>query len=326
MTVPSCCARALLLAWLGLSSNLSWAADGSSTSSLSLGYRVDSLDWNISGKNNSAGSKPNIVSELEWRDLDILQFKAEIVSTNYAGIVFRGNAGYGWVLDGVNQDSDYAGSNRTLEFSRSINDVDGSRVLDLSGGLGFRFYLGEREQLQIIPMVGYSYHNQDLRMSNGNQVVWSSTNAVILDPALGGTQPLGPFPGLDSSYDAEWAGPWLGSDFVWSLQNGGTLFARLEAHWVDYFAQANWNLRPDFAHPVSFEHEANGRGQVLELGWHSAAANPYWAWGVSAVLQSWTTGSGIYRVYGVGGDVSESTLNEANWSSRSINITLQKGF
>jgi Protochlamydia outer membrane protein len=294
--------------------------------SLSLGYRTDSLDWNISGENNPVGTSPNILSELEWRELDILQLKAEVMGSNRAGVVVRGNAGYGWVLDGVNQDSDYAGSNRTLEFSRSVNDVEGSRVLDLSGGLGFLYYPGETAQFRLIPMLGYSYHSQKLQMNNGNQVLWNSSNASMLNPALAGWQPLGPFPGLDSSYDAQWSGPWVGTDVVWDLASGSTLYARAEAHWINYTAQANWNLRTDFAQPVSFEHEANGRGSVLELGWKRLPSHTRWGWGMSLVLQSWATESGIDSTFFASGGVAVTKLNEVNWSSRSINLSLQKSF
>ena len=145
---------------------LSLAASEQSNVSLNLGYRVDSLDWNIHG--GSTG--PDILSELEWRDMDFLQLRSELSGANAAGIYFRGSAAYGWVLDGVNQDSDYAGDNRTLEFSRSLNDVNGSRVLDVSGSLGAAFFVGERDQYRIIPMAGYSYHNQHFRMRNGNQI------------------------------------------------------------------------------------------------------------------------------------------------------------
>jgi hypothetical protein len=315
-----------IIVGLGFASSATLAAGLESGIALSLGKRVDSLDWNISGENNPAGSDPNILSELEWRDLDIVLLKAEMTNANRDGFVFRGYIDYGWVMDGINQDSDYAGSNRTLEFSRSYADVDGSRVLDVSGGLGFTFFMGAAEQFQVIPMIGYSYHNQQLKMKNGNLVLWDSANAVTFDPILGGSQTLGSFAGLNSSYDAEWSGLWLGTDFVWQLQSGNTLFARLEAHRVNYFAQANWNLRSDFAHPVSFEHEANGTGSVLELGWQAAPVDMRMVWGVSVVMQSWTTDSGIDRTFGAGGGFGETKLNEVNWSSRSINVTLQKAF
>ncbi len=292
----------------------------SSGGSLSLGYRVDSLDWNI----RAGRGGPNILSELEWKDMDILQLRGELSGSNADGIYFRGQAGYGWVWDGQNRDSDYAGDNRSLEFSRSNSDVDDGRVLDLSGGLGMTFYFGETEQWRIIPMVGYSYHQQNLRMVNGNQVVSNSDNAALLGFSF--DLPLGPFAGLNSTYDTTWHGPWLGADIFLDLQASGTIFMRLEAHWVDYFAQANWNLRGDFAHPVSFEHEANGQGQVLELGWQNVSSHIDWVWGVSIAMQSWSTGSGIDRIFFSDGSVGLANLNEVNWSSSSINFTLRKAF
>jgi len=310
-----------------------FAADDDSFLALGMAYRLDALDWNINGAGNPTGSEPNILSELEWRDLDIMQLKAELIGSNATGFYFRGLAAYGWVLDGENQDSDYAGDNRSLEFSRSLSDTDGSTVLDVSGGLGYTFFLGENDDIRFIPIVGYSYHQQRLRMRNGNQKVWSTANALIYDPDTVGGPALGPFSGLNASYDSNWSGPWLGFDMQMDLQDSSMLFERVEGHLASYYGKANWNLRDDFAHPVSFEHEANGRGWVLELGWRDQPSRHYWTWGVTASLQSWTTDAGIDRTFFVdpappcnGNCYSESGLNEVNWSSRSINVTLSKAF
>lgn len=325
-----CCVTGVLL--LGTTFP-AWATSEQSGASISLGYRTDTLDWNINGAGNFPGSEPNVLSELEWRDMDILQLKGELAGSNAKGFYFHGYADYGWSFGGQNQDSDYAGDNRTLEFSRSLNDVDGSKVFDISGGLGYTLFAGEFAQYRIIPLVGYSYHSQQLRMRNGNQQLWDSANAAVYDPTLVGSVPLGPFSGLNSSYDAEWYGPWLGADVLLDLQEDGTVFMRLEHHFVDYMARANWNLRTDFAHPVSFEHEANGRGWVLELGWRKPPSRYRWVWGASLVLQDWTTGAGIARSYLVdptppcsGNCYVEGRLNGVNWSSSSINLILRKEF
>ena len=290
------------------------AASEPSDASLSLGYRVDSLDWNIDG----GSSGPNILSELEWRDMDILQLRAGLSGANREGFYFRGSAAYGWVIDGENQDSDYAGDNRSLEFSRSISEVNGSSVLDVSGGVGFTYLAGESDQIQIIPLIGYSFHNQKLRMRNANQVVSDSANFDLYDPDPSkDVPPLGPFAGLDSSYESEWSGPWLGVDMLLDLQGGSTVFVRMEKHWTNYYAKANWNLRSEFAHPVSFEHEADGHGWVLELGWRNPPSRHFWTWGVTASLQSWTTDAGIDRTFFTdpaspcnGNCYSEGRLNE----------------
>ena len=301
-------------------------ADSYSEGSVSLGYRVDSLDWTIDGAGNPLGTSPNILSELEWRDMEILQLKGELSGSNAAGIYFRGYGNFGWVLDGVNQDSDYAESNRTAEFSRSINDVDGSRVLDLSGGLGLTFFLDHAEQYRFIPMVGLSYHNQNMQMRGGNQVVSNVSNAQLLDPAISSLPSEGPFPGLNSSYEAEWSGPWLGADMLLDLRNSGKLLLRVEKHWVNYYAKANWNLREDFDHPLSYEHKSNGEGWVLELGWQNAPIEYQWVWGVKVSLQEWDAGVGQYLVHYADGSRSVSRFNGANWSSKSVHFSLSKAF
>ena len=94
------------------------------------GYRIDQLDWNIAG--NNAGTNPNILSELTWKDLEIyqVQFKPSVTlgNSHRGGVRYhlRGMLGWGSIVDGSNQDSDYAGDNRTLEFSRSNNSAGGS--------------------------------------------------------------------------------------------------------------------------------------------------------------------------------------------------------
>ena len=321
----------------GVFSETTLTADGRSEVTFMAGYRQDSLDWNINGAGNPVGSSPNILSELTWRDLNIFQLRGEVSAAKVDGIYFRGSAGYGWVLNGENQDSDYAGDNRILEFSRSINGVDGSRVMDFKGGLGVEFSFGAGKKHRFAPLLGYSYHALQMNMKDGNQVVFDLANLQVLDPSATGTIPLGSFPGLNSSYDATWSGAWVGADFLLDLEHRGSVYLHLESHWPKYSAKANWNLRDQFAHPVSFEHDANGRGWVLELGWRNRAPRHNWVWGVNLALQRWNTSAGTDRTYvtyykdALGNTiicsptcVGETALNEVNWSSRSINISLNK--
>jgi hypothetical protein len=107
---------------------------------LEAGYRLDELDWNIAG-----GIKgPNIISELEWEDLEIYQmrgsgrFDFEKGNAPFA-LRLKGSLAYGWIVDGENQDSDFKGNNRTLEYSRSNNNSDDGGVFDAFVGIGARF-------------------------------------------------------------------------------------------------------------------------------------------------------------------------------------------
>jgi len=310
--------------WLFLASALlalPAAASEQKGVTLDAGFRRDNLDWSIAGNNNS----PNVISELTWRDLNIFQVKGELAGSNVDKYYFRASFDHGWVLSGENQDSDYAGDDRTLEFSRSINGVDGSTVWDLSLGFGKEIPFGAKAQHRLIPLGGLSYHRQSLRMTDGNQVLWNQDNALLLDPDFL-PQPLGPFPGLRSSYDATWAGLWFGADTLLNLHERGNVLLRLEYHWKAWYsAKANWNLRDDFAHPVSFEHEAVGKGLVLGLGWSGEPVRHRWVWGADLTYQLWTTDPGTDRTYGANCFCySEGPLNEVNWSSMALSLSLRR--
>jgi hypothetical protein len=84
-------------------------------------YRVDHLDWNIAG--NSAGSNPNVLSELTWEELEIYQITGGVRLSINDGFYVRGSLGYGWILSGANQDSDFLGDDRTQEYSRTNNSA-----------------------------------------------------------------------------------------------------------------------------------------------------------------------------------------------------------
>ena len=172
------------------------AAEVKTTLEFSGGYRTDNLDWNIAGNVN--GTDPNVLSELTWSDLEIFQIgvgaKALINKTFY----LRGSLSFGWILDGDNQDSDYNGNDRTQEWSRSNNSSDGN-VSDASLGLGYQFKLASG-RFRLTPLVGYSYSAQYLNITDGVQTV----SEPSLAPAGVTPNPIGPFPGLDSSYDTAW--------------------------------------------------------------------------------------------------------------------------
>jgi hypothetical protein len=296
-----------------------WADNFESELQFGLGYRAGQLDWNIAG--DSSGNNPDVLSELTWRDLQILDLELEAQGINGDGYYFRGSGHFGRVLAGENQDSDYAGDNRTLEFSRSINDIDGSNVWGFKLGVGKEIPFGAKQQKRIIPLIGYSYQVQDMRMTDGNQVVPNS----------------GAFPGLNSSYETTWAGLWVGADLQFDLSGGAQLQASFEAHWPQFDAQANWNLRDDFTHPVSYEHEADAKGYVLALDWRKPLLAGRWVMGLSLDYEIWRTEAGKDTTYvtwyedSVGNIVycdpycvGETQLNEVNWKSRSILLTFTR--
>lgn len=281
------------------------------TLSLNAGYREDDLDWNIAG--NIDGNDPNILSELTWKDLESHQLKLSGAVNIKNQIILTGYAAYGMIYGGENQDSDYIGDNRTLEFSRSDNSADDGDLWDLSLGIGPRFDFG-LTYFSLVPLVGYSYHKQNLKITDGYQSI--DTTPPIT---------LGPFSGLDSSYKTAWQGPWLGVNLELNAMQPLWIFREVlfhvgfEYHWTDYYAEADWNLRDDFEHPKSFEHDASGYGLVWTMD-ASFFLSEQWSISLSYDYHQWETDEGTDRVFISDGTTAVTQLNRVRWSGRVLSI------
>lgn len=294
---------------------------------LGIGYRIDKLDWNIAAVTPSL-VPVNVGSELTWDDLNIVQVKVSdrlIVETptSRLSIYQRAFIDFGHIVDGNNQDSDFLGNNRTSEFSRSNNDSDAGNVFDASIGAGIQFKTKLKNSslaIGIAPLIGFSYREQNLKMINGFQTV--ATPGV--------TPPIGPISGLNSTYDTEWNGPWVGIDISMEANQRAVLYGSFEYHWTDYHAEANWNLRTDFQHPVSFTHDANGSGMVASLG-GEYRFSPLLTFNISIEYLKWSTDRGIDRTFFSDGTVGFACLNsdrslridclnEVNWESQSLTL------
>ncbi len=269
------------------------------------GYRKDDFDWNIA--NDITGvSTPNILSELTWSDLKMTQIKAEGDMIWWDRFVIDGMISSADIYEGDNQDSDYDGDDRTLEWSRSNNKSRDGQAFDWSSALGYRVPVGPdndflaAEDVILTALAGYSRHELDLIITDGFQSI----------PATG------PFSSLHSSYWAEWDGPWAGFKLEGKKNRIFGAF-RFEYHWADYYGSANWNLRSDFQHPKSFEHTADGYGLVFRLaaGYH---VTDRWTLDFCSDIQDWETNAGIDRTFFSNGLTMETRLNEVNWQSKAF--------
>lgn len=273
------------------------------------GYRVDRMHWNIAG--DTSGQNPNILSELTWNNLVTRQTKLKLDLHGEALYLF-GGASYGDIVSGANQDSDYFHDNRQTEFSRSNNGA-GGRVADATVGVGYRFEGVSSPGVKgyLMPMAGYSMRRQELTMFNGKQTV------DLSEPPS-----LGPFPGLNSSYDTEWSSLWGGVSLVnESLASGLKLVLDFKYHLASYDAEANWNLRTDFAHPKSFEHKADGEGVTIAFN-VTSPLNRHMSWLVGIDYGNWFTDHGNDIVYFSDGNIGTTRLNEVKWVSLALNLGL----
>jgi len=259
---------------------------------LSSGYRLGGLRWNIA----QVGGTPNIRSELTWSKLQILQIEGE-GSLNIEGFTIRAAAGYGLVLAGDVQDSDYDSDDRTDEFSRSYSDAKGGYLLHALSGLGYRFDL-RAAPIALLPMIGIGFHRQAMKMTDGVQVIPST----------------GPFDGLDSSYTANWLNFWVGLDAEYRIASRLNAGAAVSVHPALYYAEADWNLTPTYAHPVSFVHKTFGLGFRGDLSVGFELSRRWFLEGRIG-LEYWFGGPGVDEIFSSGGGSTETRLNEVVWSS-----------
>lgn len=281
---------------------------------LDTAYREDSLNWNIASEITGTAT-PNIASELRWNKLKILQTKLHF-NLEYSRVVLYSSVAAGTIIDGNNEDVDYAGNNRAQEWSRSHNDAGAGDTGDLSAGLGYHFIIPSA-QLSIVPLAGYAYHRQNLHMRNGVQTV---SRAATIDGTVVVAQPLGPITGLDSTYDASWNGPWLGLDINWQYSRWQVkLLSRYE--WLNYRGEANWNLRSDLQHPLSFVQLASGSGWRLGSKVDYAVTDA-WRVGLSACISRYSTHNGTDTQIDINGATGVTRLNEVRWDSAAIGLTV----
>jgi hypothetical protein len=276
-------------------------------------YRRGELDWNIAG--DVFGANPNVQSQLRWYDLESPQVNAAL-HAELDRVVVEAKGAYGGITDGSNQDSDYLADDRQLEFSRSDNK-SGGELAEGSLGVGYRLRFYDKatdHYTAIIPMLGYSLNRQNLQIRDGVQTI----------PATG------PFTGLDSRYDAEWRGPWLGVALQMAAGPRTALVLAMDYHWAQYKAEANWNLRKDLAHPVSFRHDGYGTGIVAALTLsHDLTRH----WSVIARLEAehWRANAGRDTLYTVDPDTGEqqtlvTRLNAVEWQSRAAGLAVRYRF
>lgn len=277
---------------------------------LKTGYRNDELVWNKA----APGGQPNILSELTWEDIEIATINLGATLYSRHNWFVNGDVVWGEIVDGKNQDSDYLGNNRTLEFSRSNNGADEGNILDMSIGLGYRYQWLTHETgtrgFEVRPKIGLAYHSQDLKAVDGFQTIPAS----------------GAFPGLNSSYDTTWFGPWIGLEGLFYQSDKFSLGLNFEYHHIQYDATAQWNLRSDFAQPESFTHEADGYGLVTELSskWHFT---PTLALTLDLQYQKWLADrNGKETIFFADGDVAKLQFNEVEWDSYGLSLGLNYAF
>lgn len=180
-----------------------------STACLTIGMRLrsDDLRW------SEASGSINIASELSWEKLGASQLFSSLQFQSGDNWIFEATGAAGYIQSGSNQDSDYNGNNRTLEYSRSVSQAHGE-LLDFSVGLGNAFdcpMVIDLPACSVTPLLGYALNQQHLDMTDGYQLIPAS----------------GAFPGLHNRYNTLWQGPWLAIQTQFLANKQWSIIARL---------------------------------------------------------------------------------------------------
>lgn len=280
--------------------------------SVSAGYRQDEVNFNIAG-DWTGNAVPNILSELEWEELQGFETKAR------AEVLFRNkyvvNAEAGWTDfdSGTNTDSDYALSDRMGLFALSQSETEGT-AWDYSIAAGYRMYfdnINDRllivDNLELTLLAGYSRHRLFLE------------DREALVPGVGRFA----FQGINKYFNVLWDGPWLGFQVEGNKGDRLSGWGRFEYHFPEYEADGNWLLRDDFLNPVSFSDFANDNayGLIFDFG-GEYRLTPYISLSTNLVYRYFEAGPGLARTFFSNAPqeyaVFNSRLNEANWTSFSL--------
>ncbi len=272
--------------------------------------RKGEFNWNIAS--DATGKvTPNVLSELSYKDLIITEvtsaFRARKTTGALSGLLIEAKLNLGQVSTGVVQDSDYNANDRQDEYNRSVANPQGSSTVSATTAIGYNLY--NSTHLAWNTWLGYAFNEQNFIKRDGKQVL---SNEHPND--------LAAYTNLDSQYDAQWQGPWVGGEWNWQ-QHNHTLGFRMEQHWPSYYAAANWNLRAELAHPKSFDQTAQGNGKVFELSYQYAITRQLHLM-LQAHHEVWKTNRGIDTLYYANGNSATTRLNGANWASQGVSVGL----
>jgi len=266
------------------------------------------LVWDIA-TGPSSYFTPNVLSELSYqniksRGLGIRIASVKKVSQDWAFIV-EVNYSDTSIKAGRSQDSDYLSNDREDEFSRSFADIEGNGNRQQSFGIGMKSRLFGLRGHYVSMLFGRKETEVNLTATNGVQSIPEEYSGVELT-------------GLNSTYNSCFASLYVGFStehvFGW-----GTVGANYEYYDVEFDAEADWNLRDDLAHPVSFAHFGSGKGESLTVGYtYQYGFN--WDFYLNYIHSHTKIKNGYDQIFFTDGSSYITTLNQLKFESKQLQL------
>jgi hypothetical protein len=244
---------------------------------VSTGVESQDFRWSIAG--NSAGQDPNIYSELKWGGVSGPAGRVALEWRPAGRWRVLATGSRVFTRAGTMTDTDYGLDNRHDPIYSQQFAAQTGHSSSVAAAIG---YVLRGARWEITPYAGYDIHEQYF---------------PVTDPSEG----------LNSSYAAKWFGPLVKADGVWLMSGRWQVVADVSYHQVRYHATADWNLIPEFAHPVSFRHMADGYGIEADAGLRYRIGRVRLI--ARAGYFDWETGTGIDQLYLSAGGSDQTQLN-----------------
>ncbi|CAL1518815.1 hypothetical protein [Chitinophaga sp. MM2321] len=252
-------------------------------------FSTSNFQWSIAG--NNAGTNPNVYSELRWNNIQ----RAGLGITASWHFMKRFDVSIqlaeNYTIAGEATDTDYKEDNRhNIAYHGTFNSNKGNHTL-LAVSAGYTLPLGGNSSLTFYP--GYTFSRETLYL----------LPADAFAPA-----------DLRSTYTVTWKGIMTGISLKKYITSNLFVKPGIRYYQLKYLATANWNLIPQFNHPLSFAHNANGYTlePSLQLG--------YRALYVSCAYTYRTTGRGVEKLYLNTGAIKETQFNGAEQKILQLSI------
>jgi hypothetical protein len=265
-----------------------------------VGIQQSRFDWSIAG--NTAGTSPNILSELIWKNLKGPSFGLDIKYNITDRLSVKTANQYSNIAKGDAEDTDYADDNRQGAFYFDL--LNANKGYLYNSALQLSYQLLKFGQFNINPIICVSYNQQKFYLLE------SASNPDSY--------------GLNSTYQARYKGFDFGSEFVFKTQRF-SVGATVLAGFYTYASKANWNLIPDFAKPVSFTHKANSFALNGDINL-SVPLNKSLRVEIDYKINNIKTYSGVDKAYFVNKQPEETQFNGANFRGNAVMLGLNFSF
>lgn len=300
-----------------------WSDVEDSAFELGIAYRQDYLQWKTNDQSVSYEDFTLLAplnSKMKWRNLNTWQIETRGSILTCHRFYLRGNADYGWIVNGKSNDKTFA---EIRDQSFTLFDTktrSKGNVYDARLAIGYQFKLCQ-DQFVLTPLVGYSCHGLHLRDQqrlHDNYYSYEDYSYEYSGPSSS-SRPRG-----HGRYRAYWNGPFLGFDLDYRLplEADWKIFGTYEFHWAHYHAKRSWTGRIGNKFDID-QHSNNAYGQIVDVGVRCGFFG-CWELSVKGEFRWWWSHKGRNSLRN--GDCSHGTFEHLRWDSAALSMLIGRSF